>query len=214
MSRKIQFHTFHLLFRLFSYLADKSGGWSMFVRPKLMVGALIVGVTACNVKTGKNPEKALDKQKSDSAKERRSDNDSEENDGSHVFACYSIAGLARVENTDDNNGPYIIVDQMPEFPGGRDAMNQFIDKKLIYPPFYPPLDKMNKVEGMVICTFVINKDGAISDINVVRGINPRLDAEAVRLISIMPKWIPGKQGGKAVPVKYTLPIRFTLPPKK
>ena len=89
-------------------------------------------------------------------------------------------------------------------------MFDFVQKELHYPKHI----KTTTIQGMVICSFIIQKDGTISHIKIIRGLHPLLDKEAVRVIKEMPKWIPGKQGGKAVPVKYTLPIRFTLPDKK
>ncbi|HRR62720.1 MAG TPA: energy transducer TonB, partial [Paludibacteraceae bacterium] len=75
---------------------------------------------------------------------------------------------------------------------------------------YPVIAQENGIQGRVICQFVVNTDGSIVDIQVVRGVHPSLDEEAVRVIKSMPKWVPGKQRGKPVRVRFTLPINFKL----
>lgn len=99
---------------------------------------------------------------------------------------------------------YKVVDHMPEFPGGVDGILGYIARNVKYP------EEMREkgVKGTVICEFVVNTDGSLSDIKVLRGVDPRLDAEAVRVIEAMPKWTPGRNGDQAVPTLYTLPIRF------
>ncbi len=99
-----------------------------------------------------------------------------------------------------------IVESPPSFPGGDKAMYKFIGDNLVY----PPIAEENGISGRVICQFVVGKDGSIQNVRVVRGQDRSLDAEAIRVIKAMPKWIPGKQAGKTVKVKYTLPIMFQL----
>ena len=99
-----------------------------------------------------------------------------------------------------------VVEQMPEFPGGMQKALEFLGKNIKY----PVAAQEAKIEGRVIVQFVVGRDGSVSDAKVMRGVNPELDAEAVRVVSIMPNWIPGKQRGKAVAVKYTMPIMFRL----
>ena len=99
-----------------------------------------------------------------------------------------------------------VVEQMPEFPGGMQKAMEFLGKNIKY----PVAAQEAKIEGRVIVQFVVGRDGSVSDAKVMRGVNPELDAEAVRVVSIMPNWIPGKQRGKAVAVKYTMPIMFRL----
>jgi protein TonB len=99
-----------------------------------------------------------------------------------------------------------IVEQMPSFPGGNGALAQFLQKNLKY----PPIAEENGIKGRVTCQFVVERDGSITDVQVVRGVDPSLDREAIRVIKSMPKWIPGKQNGKAVRVRFTCPITFTL----
>ena len=99
-----------------------------------------------------------------------------------------------------------VVEEMPKFPGGLQEAMVFIGKNIKY----PVAAQEAKIEGRVIVQFVVGKDGSVSDIHTVRGVSPELDAEAIRVVSMMPKWIPGKQRGKAVAVKYTMPIMFRL----
>lgn len=97
-----------------------------------------------------------------------------------------------------------IIENMPSFPGGNQALQKFISENVNYP------ETESCVQGKVICGFTVKKDGTISDITVKKSVAPEFDAEAVRVISIMPKWIPGKLNGQATEVKYTLPITFRL----
>ena len=99
-----------------------------------------------------------------------------------------------------------VVEQMPEFPGGMMAAMEFLAKNIKY----PAAAQEAKIEGRVIVQFVVGKDGSISDVKIARGVSPDLDAEAMRVVSLMPKWNPGKQRGQAVSVKYTMPIMFRL----
>ena len=99
-----------------------------------------------------------------------------------------------------------VVEEMPEFPGGMGEAMKFLAKNIKY----PVAAQQAKIEGRVIVQFVVERDGSISDIHTVRSVSPELDAEAIRVVSLMPKWNPGKQRGKAVAVKYTMPIMFRL----
>ena len=99
-----------------------------------------------------------------------------------------------------------VVEEMPEFPGGMGECMKFLGKNIKY----PTISQENGVQGRVIVQFVVNRDGSIVDPVVVRGVDPYLDKEALRVIQMMPKWKPGKQRGKAVRVKYTVPVMFRL----
>ena len=99
-----------------------------------------------------------------------------------------------------------VVEEMTEFPGGMGECMKFLGKNIKY----PTISQENGVQGRVIVQFVVNRDGSIVDPVVVRGVDPYLDKEALRVISTMPKWKPGKQRGKAVRVKYTVPVMFRL----
>ena len=99
-----------------------------------------------------------------------------------------------------------VVEEMPEFPGGMGECMKWLGKNMKY----PTISQENGVQGRVIVQFVVNRDGSIVDPVVVRGVDPYLDKEALRVIQMMPKWKPGKQRGKAVRVKYTVPVMFRL----
>ena len=100
-----------------------------------------------------------------------------------------------------------VVEQMPEFPnGGMAGLMQYLSKNIKY----PTIAQENGTQGRVTVQFVINRDGSIVDAKVLRGVDPYLDKEAIRVISSMPKWKPGMQRGKAVRVKYTVPVMFRL----
>jgi protein TonB len=100
-----------------------------------------------------------------------------------------------------------VVEQMPEFPnGGMAGLMQYLSKNIKY----PTIAQENGTQGRVTVQFVVNRDGSIVDAKVLRGVDPYLDKEAIRVISSMPKWKPGMQHGKAVRVKYTVPVMFRL----
>ena len=102
---------------------------------------------------------------------------------------------------------FVLVESMPEFPGGQQEMMKFLAENIKY----PVIAQENNVQGRVICQFVVEKDGKVTDIQVVRSSgDASLDKEAKRVIESMPKWKPGKQRGKAVRVKYTIPVNFRL----
>ena len=102
---------------------------------------------------------------------------------------------------------FVVVESMPEFPGGAQEMMKFIAENIKY----PVIAQENGIQGRVICQFVIEKNGSVTDIQVVRSSgDASLDKEAERVIKNMPKWKPGKQRGKPVRVKYTIPVAFRL----
>lgn len=111
-----------------------------------------------------------------------------------------------VNNHKDMDKVFDVVEEMPQFPGGSSAMFEYLATSIKY----PEVAEENGVQGRVICTFVVGSDGAITDIKVYKSVDPSLDKEAVRVIRCMPKWIPGKQDGVPVKVKYTVPVTFRL----
>ena len=119
---------------------------------------------------------------------------------------FSTASAQKTVVSQKNEKVFDVVEQMPEYPGGMQALFEFLKENIKYPEDA----QKQKVEGRVIATFVVETDGSISNIEVVKHAFPSLDAEAVRVIQAMPKWAPGKQKGKAVRVKYTIPINFNL----
>ena len=105
-----------------------------------------------------------------------------------------------------NQQVFDVVEQMPEYPGGIQALFEYLQQNVKYPE-----DAVKqKIEGRVIATFVVETDGSINNVEVVKPAFPSLDAEAVRVLSAMPKWTPGMQSGKVVRVKYTVPINFNM----
>lgn len=110
------------------------------------------------------------------------------------------------EEEEVTNEIFTVVEDMPAFPGGESALLGFISKSVKY----PVIAQENGIQGRVIVSFVIERDGSVADAVVVRGVDPSLDKEALRVVKSMPKWTPGKQRGKPVRVKYTLPVTFRL----
>ncbi len=107
---------------------------------------------------------------------------------------------------DDETPPYVIVKEMPEFPGGLPALLKYVGDNLKYPEDA----QKNNIQGKVILKFVVNRDGSVNRIEILRGVDPLLDTEAVRVVSILPKFKPGKQNGIPVPVWFMLPIVFKM----
>lgn len=106
----------------------------------------------------------------------------------------------------DEDPVFIVVETMPSYPGGEKALFKYLADNVKY----PVAAQEKGIQGKVICQFVIDKDGKITDIEVVRSVSHVLDAEAIRVIKMMPNWVPGQQRGKTVKVKYTLPVNFRL----
>ena len=128
-----------------------------------------------------------------------------------ILSLMALFGLTTVSAqktvvAQKNQKVFDVVEQMPEYPGGIQALFEYLSQNVKY-----PADAENqKVEGRVIATFIVEIDGTINNVEVVKPVFPSLDAEAIRVLSGMPKWTPGKQSGKEVRVKYTVPINFNL----
>ncbi|NOY97536.1 MAG: energy transducer TonB, partial [Chlorobi bacterium] len=110
------------------------------------------------------------------------------------------------EEEEDDTQVFFIVEDMPEFPGGDLALRKFIANTIQY----PVIAQENGIEGKVYVTFVVDKDGSVSNAKILRGVDPSIDKEALRVVSNLPRWKPGKQRGKPVRVSYTVPINFVL----
>ncbi len=108
--------------------------------------------------------------------------------------------------TGQENQPYTFVEQMPNFPGGLNAMHKFLEKNI----HYPEMARINDIQGTVYVQFIVGKDGKIRDAKVLRGIGGGCDEEALRVVMSMPDWIPGRQNGVPVPVYFNIPVTFTL----
>lgn len=105
-----------------------------------------------------------------------------------------------------SNKVFDVVEEMPSFPGGQAALMSFLSSNIKY----PVVAQENGVQGRVIVGFVVERDGSITDVKVMRSVDPSLDREAQRVVRAMPRWKPGKQNGSAVRVKYTVPVVFRL----
>jgi TonB family protein len=106
----------------------------------------------------------------------------------------------------ENNDIYTIVDRMPEYSNGVTTLGQFISHNIRY----PQEARQEGIEGRILCSFIVTAEGLITNIEVVDGLHPQLDDEAVRVLGLMPRWIPGENGGEKVNVKCLLPIDFTI----
>ena len=106
----------------------------------------------------------------------------------------------------NENGVYDVVEEMPTYSGGMAAFMAFVQKNFKYPKEV----EHEGIQSRIICTMIINEDGSISDVKVVKTVHPLVDAEFVRVIETMPKWNPGRHKGKAVKVKYTIPMTMCL----
>lgn len=106
----------------------------------------------------------------------------------------------------NRNRVYDVVEQMPSFPGGISGLRTYLNQNIRY----PAEAQENCVQGRVVVSFVVGKDGHISDVTVVRSVDPSLDKEAIRVVRNMPRWTPGKQGGELVKVRYNVPVSFRL----
>ena len=129
---------------------------------------------------------------------------SSEETGEKVEIKYTPVAVE--EEVEEEQQIFEVVEEAPEFPGGMGALMKFLGSNIKY----PTIAQENGVQGRVIVQFVVNKDGSIVDAKVMRSVDPYLDKEALRVVSSMPKWKPGKQRGKAVRCRYTVPVMFRL----
>ena len=111
-----------------------------------------------------------------------------------------------IEIEEDDEEFFMVVENMPEFPGGDLGLMKFIQKNVRY----PAIAKEYNITGKVYVSFIVDKQGKVTNVKIVRGVDKNLDAEALRVVSLLPKYRPGQQRGKAVRVMFTIPINFTL----
>ncbi len=200
MSRKIKLHTFNALFQLFAYLADRTGGWRVFVHPKMLLGSLILGLGLA----GSMPINAQTQSKKGSSGLKKT---SIKFDGplvTHnepIVTCYERV----TEPIDTANIIFEVVEQMPQYSGGDSAMIAFIHKNMTPQPI---AQCYNGIGGKVICRFIVDTDGSLSNFTILRSLNPTCDKEAIRVLKLLPKFIPGKLNGRVVRVYYTVPVIF------
>jgi TonB family protein len=172
------------------------------MKSKLYIAALIISMSlpACNRPAKNIKEEPVKQESCDTIKTKKS-------------AGTTIGGLCGGNSEPRRNEKgeviYDITKEMPSFPGGADKLKSYFEENLQY----PAIDKQNGTQGRVICQFIVNKDGSISNIVVARSLSPTADKESIRIIESMPKWIPGKHDGKNVNILYTVGIYFRLPPE-
>jgi len=123
-----------------------------------------------------------------------------------VFFFTAVSAQEKKESKPNAEGVYFEVEVMPEFPGGFTALQEFLMKNIQY----PEQAKKEGITGKVFVQFIIDETGKVTDPTVLKSANPLLDAEAIRVVSAMPDWTPGKQKGEAVKVAFTVPIMFAL----
>ena len=132
---------------------------------------------------------------------------SSEDDASAAQTETFVAPVVEEEEEEESAQQiFTVVEKQPEFPGGTAELFKYLNKAIKY----PVIAQENGIQGRVVCSFVVNRDGSIVDIQVMRGVDPSLDKEAMRVISEMPKWKPGEQRGKPVRVRFILPVQFRL----
>ena len=145
-------------------------------------------------------------QKSDKAVGAFTVEGNDEVGGAVLKAKEDIAAPEPPKHVVEETKIFTLVEQMPMFPGGDAALMGYLRDNM----HYPTVAAENGVQGRVVVGFVVERDGSITDVNVLRSVDPSLDREAMRVVKAMPKWTPGKQNGSAVRVKYQVPVTFRL----
>ena len=145
-------------------------------------------------------------QKSDKAVGAFTVEGNDEVGGAVLKAKEEIAAPEPPKHVVEETKIFTVVEQMPMFPGGDGALMSYLSQNI----HYPTIAAENGVQGRVVVGFVVERDGSITDVNILRGVDPSLDKEAMRVVKSMPKWTPGKQNGSAVRVKYQVPVSFRL----
>ena len=145
-------------------------------------------------------------QKSDKAVGAFTVEGNDEVGGAVLKAKEDIAAPEPPKHVVEETKIFTVVEQMPMFPGGDGALMGYLRDNIKY----PTVAAENGVQGRVVVGFVVERDGSITDVNILRGVDPSLDREAMRVVKSMPKWTPGKQNGSAVRVKYQVPVSFRL----
>ena len=145
-------------------------------------------------------------QKSDKAVGAFTVEGNDEVGGAVLKAKEDIAAPEPPKHVVEETKIFTVAEQMPMFPGGDGALMGYLRDNI----HYPTVAAENGVQGRVVVGFVVERDGSITDVNILRGVDPSLDREAMRVVKSMPKWTPGKQNGSAVRVKYQVPVSFRL----
>ncbi|WP_297153072.1 energy transducer TonB [uncultured Prevotella sp.] len=145
-------------------------------------------------------------QKSDKAVGAFTVEGNDEVGGAVLKAKEDIAAPEPPKHVVEETKIFTVVEQMPMYPGGYAALMGYLRDNIKY----PTVAAENGVQGRVVVGFVVERDGSITDVNILRGVDPSLDREAMRVVKSMPRWNPGKQNGSAVRVKYQVPVSFRL----
>lgn len=173
---------------------------ALFVLPVAFVAVAVISCTSPKEKKAENENRV----------ENIAKNGKTETNGKTSEAIASseeaIAVAYKNDKPTEEGEVFQVVEEMPEYPGGTDEMMKFLQKEIKY----PKEAQEQGIQGRVIVQFVVNKDGSISGDSIVRSVDTRLDAEALRVVRSMPNWKPGKQRGKEVRMRYTLPVTFRL----
>ena len=125
------------------------------------------------------------------------------------MAFQSVKAQESKENATQDGAVLVTVEEYPKFPGGKIAFEEFLSQNVQY----PEAARTEKLQGLVIVAVIVEIDGSFSDVKVVRNVEPSLDEEAIRVVKIMPNWIPAKHEGKEVRVQYYVPVEFALSEK-
>ena len=131
---------------------------------------------------------------------------STEADENTTVEIQEVVDVVQEEEVVEEPQVFFIVEDMPEFPGGELALRKYIAENVRY----PEMAKENDIQGTVYVRFVVDTDGSVKNVEVIRGVDQLLDKEAIRVVQSLPKWKPGKQRGKAVKVSHSVPIKFQL----
>ena len=123
-----------------------------------------------------------------------------------ILLCIVMATMIAIQSDAQTNKVYDRVEVMPEFPGGMQALFEYMQNNIKY----PEEAQKQEIEGRVIVGFIVEKDGSIAEVHTLTAVHPLLDKEALQLVNNMPKWKPGKEKGKAVRVSFALPVNFNL----
>jgi TonB family protein len=206
MAQRIKYRFLQRLFDLFAFLSEWSGGRRAFVQPKMLLGSLLLGmsITACQkekdaakIEAGQTdsisvaidedtveiiPQKPIKAKKGNTPKKEQ------------IIACYDFS--------------YNPIAVAASFPGGEKALQEYLNKNLVY----PRAARVNEIEGRVVVEFYVEEDGSISDIRIEKSVDELLDHEAIRVVKRMLsfRWIPAMENGKPVRQKVSLPIDFVL----
>ena len=225
------------LYRLFSFLSDCTNGFKPFVKYKLILGSLLIGLTATSCKPKQTPEKAtinekepeeeilcykpkvscendtVQKVQEDRPKQTQKTAVIEESMLDDLVKCYDVVisinevEVAKVEEPEEEQILCYVVVETQPEFPGGEKELMKYIKDNLK---YPVISQENGVEGRVVVRFVVNKQGEATDVEILKGLDSACDKEAIRVIESMPQWIPGERGGRAVDVYYTLPVMFKL----